>query len=195
MFAKMMMAAALAVSATAAGAETIEIKMLNRGEAGAMVFEPAFVKAETGDVIRFVPTDKGHNAESIDGMLPDGVEAFKSKMNKEFELTATEEGVYGIKCTPHYAMGMVAVVQVGDPVNLDAAAAVKQRGKSKDPASLGRSTDPGRCRAHRPIVFRSGGIPCPNKSVTAARRCCPTASGPSSCHPRFSRLLRSRPGC
>jgi len=26
----------------------------------------------------------------------------------------------------------VAVVQVGDPVNLDAAAAVKQRGKSKD---------------------------------------------------------------
>jgi len=132
MFAKMMMAAALAVSATAAGAETIEIKMLNRGEAGAMVFEPAFVKAETGDVIRFVPTDKGHNAESIDGMLPDGVEAFKSKMNKEFELTVTEEGVYGIKCTPHYAMGMVAVVQVGDPVNLDAAAAVKQRGKSKD---------------------------------------------------------------
>ena len=132
MFAKMMMAAALAVSATAAGAETIEIKMLNRGEAGALVFEPAFVKAETGDVIRFVPTDKGHNAESIDGMLPDGVEAFKSKMNKEFELTVTEEGVYGIKCTPHYAMGMVAVVQVGDPVNLDAAAAVKQRGKSKD---------------------------------------------------------------
>ena len=132
MFAKMMMAAALAVSATAAGAETIEIKMLNRGEAGAMVFEPAFVKAETGDVIRFVPTDKGHNAENIDGMLPEGAEAFKSKMNKEFELTATEEGVYGIKCTPHYAMGMVAVVQVGDPVNLDAAAAVKQRGKSKD---------------------------------------------------------------
>ncbi|MBR9892017.1 pseudoazurin [Salipiger bermudensis] len=132
MFAKMMMAATLAVTATVAGAETVEIKMLNRGEAGAMVFEPAFVKVEAGDVIKFVPTDKGHNAESIDGMLPDGVEAFKSKMNKEFELTTTAEGVYGIKCTPHYAMGMVALIQVGDAVNLDAAAGVKQRGKSKD---------------------------------------------------------------
>ncbi|MCA0963001.1 pseudoazurin [Salipiger bermudensis] len=132
MFAKMMMAAALAASATVAGAETIEIEMLNRGEAGAMVFEPAFVKAEAGDVIRFVPTDKGHNAESIDGMLPEGAEAFKSKMNKEFEFTATEEGLYGVKCTPHYAMGMVALIQVGDAVNLDAAADVKQRGKSKD---------------------------------------------------------------
>ena len=68
MFAKMMMAATLAVTATVAGAETVEIKMLNRGEAGAMVFEPAFVKVEAGDVIKFVPTDKGHNAESIDGM-------------------------------------------------------------------------------------------------------------------------------
>lgn len=132
MFSKMMMAAALAMSASIAGAETFEIKMLNRGEAGAMVFEPAFVAAQPGDVIKFVPTDKGHNAESIDGMLPDGVDAFKSKMNEEFSLTVDAEGVYGIKCTPHYAMGMVALIQVGDPVNLDAAAEVKQRGKSRD---------------------------------------------------------------
>lgn len=131
MFAKMMMAAALAMTTTIAGAETIEIKMLNRGDAGAMVFEPAFVKAEAGDVIKFVPTDKGHNAESIDGMLPDGVATFKSKINEEFELTVEAEGVYGIKCTPHYGMGMVALIQVGEAVNGEEAAAVKQRGKSR----------------------------------------------------------------
>ena len=132
MFAKTMMAAALALTATMASAETIEVQMLNKGEAGAMVFEPAFVKAEPGDVIRFVPADKGHNAESIDGMLPEGAETFKSSMNKEFELTVDAEGVYGIKCTPHYAMGMVAVIQVGEPVNLDDAADVKHRGKARD---------------------------------------------------------------
>lgn len=127
----LLMSAALALVAGLANAETIEVKMLNKGEAGAMVFEPAFVKAQPGDVIHFVATDKGHNVESIDGMLPDGVEAFKSKMNVDYEMTIDAEGVYGVKCTPHYGMGMVAVVQVGDAVNLNAASEVKQKGKSK----------------------------------------------------------------
>ncbi|PRY83220.1 pseudoazurin [Donghicola tyrosinivorans] len=131
MFKSMMMTAAFAMIASVASAETHEVQMLNKGEAGVMVFEPAFVKAAPGDVIQFVPTDKGHNVESIDGMLPDGVDSFKTKFNEAFELTVDAEGVYGVKCTPHYSMGMVAVIQVGDAVNLDAAAAVKQKGKAK----------------------------------------------------------------
>lgn len=131
MFKTVMMTAALALIAGTATAETIEVKMLNKGEAGVMVFEPAFVKAQPGDTIRFVATDKGHNAESIDGMLPAGVDSFKSKPSKDFELTLAQEGIYGVKCTPHYGMGMVALIQAGDPVNLDDAAGVKQPGKSK----------------------------------------------------------------
>lgn len=131
MFKPMMMTAAFALIANLAGAETFEIQMLNKGEAGAMVFEPAFVKAAPGDVIHFVPTDKGHNVESIDGMLPDGVDSFKTKFNEAFELTVDAQGVYGVKCTPHYSMGMVAVIQVGEAVNLDTAAAVKQKAKAK----------------------------------------------------------------
>ncbi len=43
-----------------AAAAEIEIKMLNKGADGqAMVFEPAAVKANVGDVITFVPVDKG----------------------------------------------------------------------------------------------------------------------------------------
>lgn len=132
MFAKLMMAAALAFSAGAGWAETHEVHMLNKGNAGAMVFEPAYVKAAPGDVVRFIPTDKGHNVESIEGMLPEGVESFKSKFNEEFSLTVNQKGVYGIKCTPHYAMGMVALVQVGDAVNREEAEAVKQKGKAKN---------------------------------------------------------------
>lgn len=132
MFSKLTITAVAAMLlATTAFAETFEVKLLNKGTDGAMVFEPAFVMAAVGDTINFVSPDKGHNVESINGMLPDGVEAFKSKMSEDYTLTVTAEGVYGIKCTPHFAMGMVALIQVGAPVNLDSAAAVVQKGKAK----------------------------------------------------------------
>ena len=89
------------------------------------------IAAAPGDTIRFVPTDKGHNVETIKGMFPEGAEPFKSKFNEEFTVTVTAEGVYGVKCAPHYAMGMVALITVGEPANADAAKAVKQTGKAK----------------------------------------------------------------
>ncbi len=112
-------------------AAEIEVLMLNKGEKGAMVFEPDLIMAKPGDSIKFVPTDKGHNVQSIKGMLPEGVEKFKSKLNKEFVLNVEAEGMYGIKCTPHYNLGMVALVIVGNPTNSEAAKSVKQKGKAK----------------------------------------------------------------
>lgn len=122
---------AAVVLSSAAGAAEIEIKMLNKGERGAMVFEPDFVKAAVGDTIRFVAVDKGHNAEAIKGMIPEGATPFKGKINEEVSVTLDKEGVYGVKCMPHYAMGMVALIEVGKPVNLEEAKAVKQAGKAK----------------------------------------------------------------
>ena len=126
-------AASLAVLllAPAVQAENFDVSMLNKGAEGAMVFEPAFVKAAVGDTVTFISTDKGHNAEGIKGMLPEGVEEFKSDMGKDYVLTLTAEGLYGVKCTPHYSMGMVALVQAGAPVNLDAVNAVELKGKAK----------------------------------------------------------------
>ncbi|MDQ1900531.1 pseudoazurin [Paracoccus sp. WLY502] len=125
-------ALALVLSGTAFAAEH-EVHMLNKGEAGMMVFEPAYVKAQPGDVIRFVPTDKSHNVEAIKDILPEGVEAFKSKINEEYALTVTEPGLYGVKCTPHFAMGMVGLIQVGDaPANLDAAKTAKMSKKARE---------------------------------------------------------------
>lgn len=110
-----------------------EVHMMNKGEAGTMVFEPAFVKAEPGDTIHFIPTDKSHNVEAIKEILPEGVEVFKSKINEEYVLTVTEAGLYGVKCTPHFAMGMVALIQVGDaPANLDAAKTAKMPKKARE---------------------------------------------------------------
>lgn len=106
--------AVLALSPVVAMAETIEVQMLNRGEAGTMVFEPRHVSAEVGDTVVFVPTDRGHNAESIDGMLPEGQEAFKGDINEEISVELTEEGVIGVACKPHFGMGMVMMIEVGE---------------------------------------------------------------------------------
>lgn len=97
-----------------ASAETFEVKMLNRGEKGPMVFEPDFLEIAAGDRVRFVPTHKSHNAATVEGMVPEGVEGFKSRINDEFETGFDKPGFYGIKCSPHYGMGMVMLIKVGD---------------------------------------------------------------------------------
>ena len=108
-----------------------EVKMLNKGAAGAMVFEPAFLEIAVGDSVTFVPTDKGHAAVSIKDMMPEGAEPFIGKMNKEITVVFDVPGVYGVKCVPHYGMGMVALIVAGEPVNREAAAAVKHPGKAR----------------------------------------------------------------
>ena len=113
---KLLLAGAAVLSMSQfASAEVIEVKMLNKGSDGqTMVFEPAFIKAQPGDVVKFIPTDKSHNVELWKEMLPEGVEQVKGKINQELDITVTAEGLYGVKCTPHFAMGMVALIQVGD---------------------------------------------------------------------------------
>jgi len=132
MFAKLLAAAMVSAIAFAAQAETHEVQMLNKGAKGMMVFEPDFIAAEPGDTITFIPTDRGHNAETIKGMIPEGAETFRSKINEEFSVTLEEEGIYGIKCTPHLGTGMVMAIQVGAPGNLEEAKQVKLPGKAAE---------------------------------------------------------------
>jgi len=122
--------AAIMAAGTAYAADH-QVQMLNKGEQGAMVFQPNFIEAAPGDTVTFVPTDKGHDAVSVDGMIPDGAQGFKGEMNKPVTVTVDKEGVYGVKCAPHYGMGMVALIVVGQPTNLEQAKTVKQPGKAK----------------------------------------------------------------
>ena len=126
-------AAVILALALPAAAADFEVHMLNKGAEGAMVFEPAFVKVAPGDTVTFIPTDKGHNVETIKGMIPEGAEAFKSKMNETYKVTFDKAGAYGVKCTPHVGMGMVGVVVVGDaPANLDAVKTGKLPKKARE---------------------------------------------------------------
>jgi pseudoazurin len=115
----------------AAYAADHQVQLLNKGEHGVMVFQPNYVEAALGDTVTFVPTDKGHDAASIDGMVPEGAQPFKGEISKPITVTVDKEGVYGVKCVPHYGMGMVALIVVGKPVNLEQAKAAKQPGKAK----------------------------------------------------------------
>ena len=126
-------ALALALAAAGgAGAAEHEVRMLNKGEQGIMVFEPQVLRIAPGDAVRFVPADKGHNAETLKGMAPEGAAPFKGKMNEELTVTFDAPGVYGYQCRPHYGMGMVGLVVVGDgSPNLEAAKAAPHKGKAK----------------------------------------------------------------
>jgi pseudoazurin len=123
---KVLVAAATLAGGLPALADEVSVKMLNSGPGGMMVFDPAFVRLKPGDRIKFVPTDKGHNVETIKGMAPDGADYVKSVVGQEAVVTFEREGVYGFKCSPHYMMGMVALVVVGDKRdNLEAAKSVQ----------------------------------------------------------------------
>jgi pseudoazurin len=122
-----------ALTSLPALAADFEVKMLNKGSDGStMVFEPALTKIQPGDTVHFIAASKGHNAETVPGMFPEGFEAFKSPIGKDFTVTFDKDGVYGIRCTPHYGMGMVAMIVVGEPTNLDEAKSVKQPGKAAE---------------------------------------------------------------
>jgi pseudoazurin len=111
----------LSVLGTPAVAADFEVRMLNKGTDGAMVFEPSFVKVTKGDTVTFVPTDKGHNVETFKDLIPIGSAPFKSKMGETFKQTFDIDGAYAVKCAPHAGMGMVGLVVVGDaPANLEA---------------------------------------------------------------------------
>jgi len=98
------------------------------------VFIPAVVKIKPGDTVKWISVEKGHNSMSMKKMLPEGVEKWKSKISKDFELTFDKVGIYGYKCQPHVGLGMVGLVVVegeGWDANLEELKKVKQRGKAK----------------------------------------------------------------
>ena len=95
-----------------------EVKMLNSGPGGSMIFEPAVIKVSVGDTVHFKATDLAHNSASIAGMIPDGADSWAGQLSQDISVTLDKEGVYVYQCDPHVVMAMVGIIQVGDPVNM-----------------------------------------------------------------------------
>ena len=110
--------------------ETIE--MLNKLDKEIMVFSKKIVRIDVGNKVFWKATDKGHNVEFIKGGVPEGVDKFKSKFNKDVDYTFTIPGIYAYWCTPHKNMGMIGFVVVGnDKSNLEAIKKIRFSARSK----------------------------------------------------------------
>ena len=107
------------------------VEMLSSSNGEMMVFKPAVLKIAPGDTVTWKATNPGHNTASIAEMTPDANLEWNGKINEELKITFTKEGVYGYKCTPHYVLGMIGIIAVGDNLaNLDASsdfAAVEEK--------------------------------------------------------------------
>ena len=134
-------ASAAASTMTASSSTTVEkvqlsegsehiVKMLNAGDGGNMIFEPAVIKVSKGDTILFKAVDMLHNSATIDGMVPAGASEWASELSKDFSIALDTEGVYVYQCDPHAMMAMIGVIQVGEAVNLDAIKAEADKKKS-----------------------------------------------------------------
>lgn len=118
-------------------AAEIEIEMLNvhpEDRKKRMVFYPLITTVDAGDTVKFVASDKSHNTQIIDGMVPEGGATWKGRINEEITVTLDTPGLYGYKCQPHQALGMVGLIIVrgeGMTANLEAAKAVRHRARAK----------------------------------------------------------------
>ena len=101
-------------------AENYEVKMVNADASGqVMIFDPPFIKANVGDTVTFLPTDMLHNSQSVPGLTPSSANSWNGAMNEKITVELNAEGVYVYQCTPHIALGMIGVIQVGSPTNID----------------------------------------------------------------------------
>ena len=128
-------AATLPAAAVADGHTVHEVQMLNvnpDNKKDRQVFVPDIVRAQPGDTIKFVATDRGHNSEINEDMMPEGGDMWEGKINEEVEVTINVEGAYGYLCKPHGSAGMVGLILVGDVSgNYEAIKEARQRGKAK----------------------------------------------------------------
>lgn len=92
------------------------IKLNTTGSNGKMmVFEPISLKIAVGDTVNFVPSDASHNAVSFS--VPSDKSSFETPYGKAQKVTFNEEGVVLVKCLPHFVMGMIGIIQVGEGVD------------------------------------------------------------------------------
>ena len=107
----------LALSSTLAAAQ--ENHLIN---AQTRIFAPDILYIQPGDSVQW-QNMTSHDTVSIEGLIPEGAQPWRGAISENFGVTLTVEGVYAYVCEPHIGFGMMGVIVVGKPVNIDAAMA------------------------------------------------------------------------
>jgi pseudoazurin len=87
--------------------------------AEARIFNPDVIYVQPGDTVSFVNM-ASHDAKSVEGLIPEGAQHFDSGIGNNITVKFDIEGTYAYVCVPHLGFGMVGVVVVGKPVDIDA---------------------------------------------------------------------------
>lgn len=100
-------------SAAAEGGEIHIVKAVG------LKYDPLVVTIQPGGTVAWenMPT---HDTQSLEGLIPEGAEAWHSALGENYQRTFTVEGIYVYKCTPHIGAGMGGAIIVGEPKNLEA---------------------------------------------------------------------------
>jgi pseudoazurin len=115
----LILATLVSLTAMPAIAADSVVEMLNSKDGENFVFSEKFTKIAKGDTITFKATKPGHNAEFVPGGFPQGAAELHGQIGKDVAYTFSTPGIYLVRCAPHFGMGMVAVVEVDAPSNLD----------------------------------------------------------------------------
>jgi pseudoazurin len=95
--------------------------------ANALAYEPMVLNIAPGDTVYWTNMST-HNVHMIEGLIPEGAEAFSSAMGESVTKTFDKEGIYIYQCDPHIGAGMGGALIVGNPNNLDAIESQKVKG-------------------------------------------------------------------
>lgn len=87
--------------------------------AEARIFNPDILYVQPGDTINFVNMTS-HDAKTVEGLIPEGAQPFDSGIGNNISVKFDIEGTYGYVCVPHIGFGMVGLIVVGKPVDIDA---------------------------------------------------------------------------
>jgi len=86
--------------------------------AQARIFKPDTIYINPGDVVQWVNMTS-HNTASVEGLIPEGAVPWQSKLGENLKIKLDVVGIYAYVCQPHIGFGMVGVIVVGKPKNLD----------------------------------------------------------------------------
>ena len=86
---------------------------------GMFSFEPDYVEIAAGEGVTFLNSTGDHTVHAIPELWPDSVERIAISNRPEASFQFDKEGVYGVTCRRHGQYGMVLLVKVGDPDNVE----------------------------------------------------------------------------
>ena len=86
--------------------------------AEARLFRPNTLYINPGDTVGWINMTS-HDTVSVEGLIPEGAMHWSGKLGQNLKIKLDVEGIYAYVCQPHIGFGMVGLIIVGKPTNLE----------------------------------------------------------------------------